>query len=247
MWRRRLTNECPQRHRQHPGAHQRAERRARAQADGSHFKAPEHIRRHSSQQAEHCGVTRNVGIVLGLPQIRFDFGASSISNRRRERARTAASRHGRTQPASSCGRPLPALAGWNDLLCRRFSECAFTEVGEAIQAAQRPSFARRLRALPSTRQHSHFFEASERAVQRAVGGQSLPVVAVSESLGERESVEFPSQTAGGGADLDFEWKERPGFSSHAPQYKQISAYVKPGSRAVPLAYRGGNLLDASLV
>ena len=93
---------------------------------------------------------------------------------------TDTSRHGRAHAEHSCGHPLPAVAGSNDALCRRFSECAFTQVTETIESPQWPSFVRRLGILPTTRQHSHGFESSERPVQRAVGGQSFPVVAMSE-------------------------------------------------------------------
>jgi hypothetical protein len=93
---------------------------------------------------------------------------------------TDASRHGRAHAEHSCGHPFPAVAGSNDPFCRRFSECAFTQVSETIESPKRPSFIRRLRFLPTTSQQSHGFESSERPVQRAVGDQSFSVVAISE-------------------------------------------------------------------
>ena len=72
------------------------------------------------------------------------------------------------------------MAGSNHRLCSRVGECAFTQIGETIESPERPSFSRRLRILPPTGQHSHGFESSERAVQRAVGDQSFSVVAISE-------------------------------------------------------------------
>jgi hypothetical protein len=92
---------------------------------------------------------------------------------------TDASRHERADVEHSCGRPLPATAGSNDALCRRFRECAFTQVSETIESPKRSSCLRRLRFLPPTRQHSHGFESSQRPVQGALGDQSFSVVAIS--------------------------------------------------------------------
>src|SRR5258707_1368137 len=61
---------------------------------------------------------------------------------------TDASRHGRAYSEHSCGCPLPAVAGPDDLSCRRFSKCVLTQVSEAIQSPQWASFVFRVRVFP---------------------------------------------------------------------------------------------------
>src|SRR5262245_59155048 len=65
--------EGPQRRRQHDGAAKCADRGTSLLRSGHHFETPEQIGGHASEQTEHDFVVWNVWIMLGLPQIRFDF------------------------------------------------------------------------------------------------------------------------------------------------------------------------------
>ena len=184
------------------------------------------------------------GVLLKLPEIGLNLGAAPFAQHRIEPPRVDVGpraehgdgeceergRHAGTSRAGAFphgGRRRPARLQGGRLAGR----------GERVQPPAGTIFAGGdLRIFPPAREQSHRFEAAERAVERAVGGQQAAIGDIAQMPGELIAVEFrPAVTKeihGGGANGHLEGNETAWLSTHRRDYKQIYAYC-PAPRATP--------------
>src|SRR2546426_5921320 len=174
----------------------------------------------------------------GIPRDRNRFRRSAQCARPAPcpRCRAASTRErgrSRRRAPGSCGcQPAPHACARASLRAEtRLFECRFAERGQRVEAPAGTILARRnLGILPAAAEDAHFLEPSERAIQRAVGGQQSGVGGVAERLRDFVTVKFVAAAAAQGgrgvADGKLEGNEGPGFSAHGGDNRQIYAFVK---------------------
>src|SRR5205085_10325960 len=128
-------------------------------------------------------------------------------------ARRALGAWGCQRGAGARGRRLVHRAGGR--------ERGFAERGQRVQPTAGTILARgNRRILPAAGEQLHFFEARERAIQRAVRREEAAVARVADVFRDFVAVEFDrrstAEVGGRLADRELDREERSWFSSHAP-------------------------------
>src|SRR5262249_54457682 len=146
------------------------------------------------------------------------------SSRARPRAPPQARSSRRRQPPARAT-TRRGVRGGARLVERSVGEC-----GERIEAAGRPSLARRgFGSFPTALQQAHFLEAPERAIQRAVCSEQTAARRIAEGSGDLVAVEGVLAAAakqdGGFADGYLQRDEGARFAAHGGNNRQISALV----------------------